>query len=59
MSGQKINREELNTLVAIDPNYRDLPITNPELFDFTEESTNKNEESDKQPTAEELVKKYT
>lgn len=59
MSGQKINREELNTLVAIDPNYRDLPITNPELFDFTEESTNKNEESDKQPTPEELVKKYT
>jgi len=59
MVGQKINREEFNTLVAIDPNYRDLSITNPELFDFTEESTNESEESDKQPSPEELVKKYT
>jgi hypothetical protein len=59
MVGQKINREEFNTLVAIDPNYRDLSITNPELFDFTEESINESEESDKQPSAEELVKKYT
>jgi len=59
MVGQKINREEFNTLVAIDPNYRDLSMTNPELFDFTEESMNESEESDKQPSAEELVKKYT
>lgn len=59
MVGQKINREEFNTLVAIDPNYRDLSITNPELFDFTEESTNESEESDKEPSPEELVKKYT
>lgn len=59
MSGQKINREEFNTLVAIDPDYRNLYITNPDLFDFAEEISNESEEPDKQPTPEELVKKYT
>jgi|DEB0MinimDraft_6_1074348.scaffolds.fasta_scaffold45346_2 hypothetical protein len=37
--GGKISRTEFNTLVGIDPNYRDLAITNPELFDFTDDES--------------------
>ena len=40
--GGKISRTEFNTLVGIDPNYRDLAITNPELFDFTDDGIQEN-----------------
>lgn len=40
--GGKISRTEFNTLVGIDPNYRDLAITNPELFDFTDDGIEEN-----------------
>lgn len=56
--GQKINQQEYNTLVALDPAYRDLPITNPELFDFTEAGFESVEGSDKETDIDELVAKY-
>jgi hypothetical protein len=56
--GGKINQQEFNTLVAIDPTYRDLPITNPELFDFTETGFENAEGSDKEIDIDELVAKY-
>ena len=56
--GQKINQQEYNTLVALDPAYRDLPITNPELFDFTEAGFESVEGSDKEIDIDELVAKY-
>jgi hypothetical protein len=56
--GGKINQQEFNTLVAIDPTYRDLPITNPELFDFTETGFEGVEGSGEEMDIDELVAKY-
>lgn len=58
MTGQKINQQEFNTLVAIDPEYRDLAITNPELFDFTEAGFESLEGSNEEIDIDELVAKY-
>jgi hypothetical protein len=58
MTGQKINQQEYNTLIAIDPEYRNLSITNPELFDFTETGFESVEGSDKEIDIDELVAKY-
>jgi hypothetical protein len=58
MTGQKINQQEFNTLVAIDPEYRDLVVTNPELFDFTEAGFESLEGSNEEIDIDELVAKY-
>lgn len=58
MIGQKINQQEFNTLVAIDPEYRDLAITNPDLFDFTEAGFESLEGSNEEIDIDELVAKY-
>lgn len=58
MTGQKINQQEFNTLVAIDPEYRDLVVTNPDLFDFTEAGFESLEGSNEEIDIDELVAKY-
>jgi hypothetical protein len=61
--GQKLNRKEFNTLVAIDPEYQFLPLQRPELFTFTDENdgdsgVNEVNESGEATDIETLLTKY-
>jgi len=59
LTGQKINRQEYNALVAIDPSFADLAVTEfQDILDFTDDDSANTEESDEETSLDDLMKKY-
>jgi len=59
LTGQKINRQEYNALVAIDPSFADLAVTEfQDILDFTDDDSANTEESDEEKSLDDLMKKY-
>jgi hypothetical protein len=59
LTGQKINRQEYNALVAIDPSFADLALTEfQDILDFTDDDSFDTGESDEETSIDDLIKKY-
>lgn len=58
--GEKLTKEDLDTLIVIDPGFGDLLYTNPELFEAgtANETVQDNESANNELTEDELVEKY-
>jgi hypothetical protein len=59
LTGQKINRQEYNALVAIDPSFADLTVTDlQDVLNFTDNTSDDTEEPGEEISIDDLIKKY-
>jgi hypothetical protein len=59
LTGQKINRQEYNALVAIDPSFADLALTEfQDILDFADNTSDDTGELGEQISIDDLIKKY-